>query len=179
MVTQITWSCPTATCKYIKCLTCLLPANEAGRGVCIGKGGSASSGEGGLHRGGGQTPPPRSRHPEIHGILRDIGKWAGGTHPTGMHSCLQNIFSWLSQFTVSSAIYMPLAHLSTVGKEKQSVIVSSCRPITINSLDLRLKRLFYFSCSQSCSSWWKIMVTKRFCQKCQWEEFVTATINGG
>ena len=89
--------------------------SASGGGVCIQWGG-------GLHReGDGQTPSP-----EIHGILQDTGKRAGGTHPTGMHSCLQNIFSWLSPFTVSSAVYMPLAPLSTVGKEKQSVIVNSC-----------------------------------------------------
>ena len=44
MVTQITWSCPTATCKYVKCQTCLPPANEGGggvhrvEGVCIQRG---------------------------------------------------------------------------------------------------------------------------------------------
>ena len=40
---------------------------------------------GGLHPGGAQTPPPPSN-------TTGYGQRAGSTHPTGMHSCLLNVF---------------------------------------------------------------------------------------
>ena len=48
------------------------------KGACVVKGGMC--GEGGVHGEGGM----RGMHP----LLRDTGgQCAGGTHPTGMHSC--------------------------------------------------------------------------------------------
>ena len=41
-----------------------------------------------------ETPPPRCRPPDADppGILRDKGQQAGGTHPTGMHSCFRSTY---------------------------------------------------------------------------------------
>ena len=38
----------------------------------------------------GQVQPPRQVHPP--GQIHPHGQWAGGTHPTGMHSCLVIVY---------------------------------------------------------------------------------------
>ena len=49
---------------------------------------------------GGADPPPRSKHPPPPSPTRtprsacwEIGQQAGGTHPTGMHTCISVIFA--------------------------------------------------------------------------------------
>ena len=55
---------------------CVIPSVHSGGMVCI-QGGLLPGG------GGGETPSPRDTWDTM-----GYGKQAGGTHPTGMHSCL-------------------------------------------------------------------------------------------
>ena len=70
--------------KVIFSQACDIPSVNGGGGclhpgeVCIEKGG--------LHRGGGMGRPPT-----LHTM--GYGQRAGGTHPTGMHSCHERVYS--------------------------------------------------------------------------------------
>ena len=58
--------------------------------------------------------------------IRRYGQWAGGTHPTGMHSCFKSIWQPRPSGSKCSETLLSSAHTLEIGLRLGNLIVASC-----------------------------------------------------